>query len=1094
MKVKSEYYQRWNSLLFSFGAIILTGCYASATFVTSSPVNAQIVPDNTLPINSSVTPGCTACTIEGGTVRGSNLFHSFSEFGVPTGGKAFFNNATSIENIFTRVTGNSISNIDGLIRVVGGANLFFLNPNGIIFGTNARLDIGGSFLATTASSILFANGTVFNTKPDTSTTPLLTVSVPIGLQFNGREGNIVVRSSRASPVNPKSESGDAGQLPNTAQIVNTSGTSPSTISGRLSDSSDVDLYQIFLPAGQSFQATTEDETVVDTRLFLFDSSGRGLYSNDDSVEFIQSTVPFVQPFTPTTAGTYYLGITSSGNKPTSDDGLIFDENYGYGNPIGSGAKLPLSGWDNKGTDSGDYTIRLISNSSVNLPSAGLQIQPGRTLALVGGNITIEGGKLQAPGGRVELAAVKDSGVVELIQLGQKLQLNVPEGLARADLSLTNKGQVNVRAGGGGSIVINARNLNISGADTWLRAGIARGLGSVGSKAGDIAINVTEATNLDVGMISNSVLDGSMGNGGDLNIVTGSLNVTNGALLYAISVGEGKAGNLNINARDTVTFDGVNSHEYSSGAFTALGLLGVGNGGNLNIATGSLNVTNGAVLNANTSGKGKAGNININARDTVIFDGESAAFSSVYRTGKGDGGNINLTTGSLFLTNGAFLSAGTSGQGKAGNVNIDARDTVAFNGIDGKGHSSGIFSIVAITGVGNGGNLNITTESLVLSNNAVVSARTRGQGNGGDITVNANTIEALSGGQVLTTTTNTGKAGDITLNVTQNVMLSGSDPTYLTRIAQFGTDVLDSVDFSSGLFANTLSTSTNQGGNLTINTGQLTVRDGAQVTVSSEGLGIAGSLIVSADSIRLDNEGKISADTSGSGGNIDLRARDLLLLRRGSSITTNATSAATGGNITINTNNLVAVPQENSDISANALDSFGGQIIVNASGIFGTEFRDSPTPLSDITATSARGYEFNGAVQINTPDVNPSQGLTALPTNIIDTSQLIANSCIARSKRPEGKFIITGNGGSPVMPDDPAVASYQTYQIPTVTSASISKYQENTANTNKHEIAVPAPFLEATGWVYGSNGEVILTSFASTVVPDTPWSKLPTCSG
>ncbi|MBD2527666.1 S-layer family protein [Nostoc sp. FACHB-133] len=119
-----------------------------------------------------------------------------------------------------------------------------------------------------------------------------------------------------------------------------------------------------------------------------------------------------------------------------------------------------------------------------------------------------------------------------------------------------------------------------------------------------------------------------------------------------------------------------------------------------------------------------------------------------------------------------------------------------------------------------------------------------------------------------------------------------------------------------------------------------------------------------------------------------------------SITTNATGNSTGGNITIDTNNLVAVPKENSDISANAENSFGGRVIINASGIFGTQFRLEPTPSSDITASSARGSEFNGVVQLNTPDVNPSQGLTALPTNIIDTSQLIANSCIARSKRPK----------------------------------------------------------------------------------------------
>ncbi|MCC5636380.1 filamentous hemagglutinin N-terminal domain-containing protein [Nostoc sp. CHAB 5844] len=145
---------------------------------------AQITPDGTLPTNVQLNG--SVFNITGGTRAGGNLFHSFREFSVPTGGEAFFNNAVDIQNIISRVTGGSISNIDGSIRSHGTANLFLINPSGIVFGQNARLNVGGSFVASTANAVEFGSQGVFSaTNPEAP--PLLTVN-PSALLFSQISG------------------------------------------------------------------------------------------------------------------------------------------------------------------------------------------------------------------------------------------------------------------------------------------------------------------------------------------------------------------------------------------------------------------------------------------------------------------------------------------------------------------------------------------------------------------------------------------------------------------------------------------------------------------------------------------------------------------------------------------------------------------------------------------------------------------------------------------------------------------------------------------------------------------------------------------
>ena len=175
---------------------LISGLFLGLFFssILTSATSAQITTDGST--DTTLTPTDNGTKIDKGDRDGDNLFHSFGEFSVPTGSEAFFNNANDIFNIFFRVTGGNISNIDGLIRANGTANLFLINPAGILFGNNARLQIGGSFYGSTADSILFLDGIEF-TATDIQR-PFLTINAPIGLRFRDNPEAIVNQSNNSA--------------------------------------------------------------------------------------------------------------------------------------------------------------------------------------------------------------------------------------------------------------------------------------------------------------------------------------------------------------------------------------------------------------------------------------------------------------------------------------------------------------------------------------------------------------------------------------------------------------------------------------------------------------------------------------------------------------------------------------------------------------------------------------------------------------------------------------------------------------------------------------------------------------------------------
>ncbi|BAY49941.1 filamentous hemagglutinin outer membrane protein [Scytonema sp. HK-05] len=249
---------------------------------------------------------------------------------------------------------------------------------------------------------------------------------------------------------------------------------------------------------------------------------------------------------------------------------------------------------------------------------------------------------------------------------------------------------------------------------------------------------------------------------------------------------------------------------------------------------------------------------------------------------------------------------------------------------------------------------------------------------------------------------------------------------------------------------------------------------------------------------LSDRSTISANTVAGQGNINLRARDLLLLRRGSNITTNATGTASGGNITINAPSglIVAVPNENSDITANAFSGQGGNVTIRAAGIFNiaplsrqelerlspNDLNPNNLPTNDITAISQQNPTLGGQVSLNTPDADQSLGLVELPTVLAGTSELIAESSCAAvastdSDTEKSRFTFTGRGGLPPSPYEPLSTDVVWLDTRLSTIASQQQRSEKPAAKppSKDETVKIVP---ATGWVFDGKGHVTLISHTS----------------
>lgn len=507
----------------------------------------------------------------------------------------------------------------------------------------------------------------------------------------------------------------------------------------------------------------------------------------------------------------------------------------------------------------------------------------------------------------------------------------------------------------------------------------------------------------------------------------------GVLTIADAESQGAGGNISVEASEFVKITGSN-------LFTAT--EAEGKAGDLSIETGKLIVENGARISTRTlsKSKGDGGNLTINALNVVKVVGFSKPSGLFTQTeGSGDAGSLTINTQKLITEDGSVVSATTQSfsQGKGGNLSVNASDSVTLSGTaigaDDRVLTSGLFA--QTDGNGNAQQLKIDTPRLIIKHGAAVAAGAAvgSQGNGGTLNINADSIE-----------------------------ISGTAPDG---------------ENTSGIFAR--SRGTGRAGDVNITANDLSIKDKAQVTVSSLESGETGNLKINANSIKLDN-GNIFADTSnGDGGNITLQDLDLLLLRRNSLITAEARNQANGGNITIDATDgfIVAIPSENSDILANASEGKGGNINITATGIYGLANRTQQLTddnISEINATSEFGS--NGTVELNTPDIQPEAGLTELPSVPIDSK--LALGC-NEAGYAQNRFVILGRGGLPSSPGQMLTPDAVQVGLVSLDENQSRERQERIENlklqSEEEQNRNNNQIVEATGWIVNEKGEIVFTA-------------------
>ena len=990
--------------------LLFLGCCTLSQGFFLKPALAQITPDGTT--NTTVDVSGNDFTIEQGNRAGGNLFHSFSEFSVPTDGSAFFNNAADIVNIFSRVTGGNISTIDGLLSANGTANLFLINPAGIIFGEGARLDIGGSFYGSTADSILFPDGEFSAT--DAQAQPILTINAPIGLNFRDNPGEIRVEKSNLGVNSGQNLALIGGEIDLDGARLNVSG-------GRVElGASALETVTFDNDGSLSFEQITERKNISLSNNSTVSVNGQG----GGSINIYGRNLELIGE------SSLVAGIAANSSNPEAQAGNIvidvseavsLDEASIISNNVGTKSLGNAGDIEVSGTN-----VSLVNDSRITSISQGTG-NTGNVIINTSENVTLENGEVKSQildtgegtAGNIEITTVNlslenDSVILSdtqgignagntIINASNSVSLNDSEivgGVGLGDITTPAQGD-------GGNIEITTGSISLQN-ESRILANLENGRGI----AGNVIINTTGDVSLDNSNIQAKIAKGSEGTAGSIEITTANLSLTNRGRIIASTSGQGNGGAIKIDASETIFIDEEDQAGFNSGIVNRVDAEGMGNAGSIEITTTNLSLTNGGFIDASTFGKGDAGTIKISASETISLDGaDNEGSNSFIRNrvepdGMGNAGSIEIITTNLSLTNGGRIIASTSGKGNGGAIKIDASENIFLDEEDQAGFNSGIINRVDAEGMGNAGSIEITTTNLSLTNGGFIDASTFGKGDAGAIKIsaseaitldgadnegsnsfirnrvepdgmgNAGSIEIITtnlsltnGGRIIASTSGKGNGGAIKIDASENIFLDLEDESGLTS------SIVNRVD----------ETGIGNAGSIEISTTNLSLTNGGRIDASTFGRGDAGAIsIKTAEDISIDGESqqrglssgifnRVQAEGTGNAGSIEINTSNLYVTNGGR---INATTFGQGnaGAIKINALETISLDGESPQmgLSSGIVNRVQEQGRGNAGGIEITTTNLSLTN-EGLISVSAFGEGNGGNILVRANSINLDRG-------------------------------------------------------------------------------------------------------------------------